>query len=131
MQQIILTKTGAGRLQEKITALEKHLKDVPFAKGDAASTGGNVWHGNFSFEELLRQEAMLAKQVADLRAVRAYTTCFQQVNPDTRNTFRNAKSRIVVIPDHGSQVIVRPRLRKILRDLGLSVEAHTRLLGEQ
>lgn len=49
----------------------------------------------------------------------------------SHNTFRNAEGRIVVIPDHGSQVIVRPLLRKILRDLGLSVEAYTRLLGEQ
>ncbi len=39
--------------------------------------------------------------------------------------------RIVVIPDHGSQVIVRPLLRKILRDLGLSVEEYTRFLEEQ
>lgn len=49
----------------------------------------------------------------------------------SHNTFRNAKGRIVVIPDHGSQVIVRPLLRKILRDLGLSVEEYTRLLEEQ
>lgn len=49
----------------------------------------------------------------------------------SHNIFRNAEGRIVVIPDHGSQVIVRPLLRKILRDLGLSVEAYTRLLEEQ
>jgi predicted RNA binding protein YcfA (HicA-like mRNA interferase family) len=35
---------------------------------------------------------------------------------------RNADGRNVVIPDHGPQVIVRPLLRKILCDLGLSVE---------
>lgn len=49
----------------------------------------------------------------------------------SHNIFRNAEGRIVVIPDHGSQVIVRPLLRKILRDLGLSVEAYMRLLEEQ
>lgn len=49
----------------------------------------------------------------------------------SHNTFRNAEGRIVVIPDHGSQVIVRPLLRKILRDMGLSVEEYTRLLEEQ
>ena len=32
----------------------------------------------------------------------------------SHNTFRNAEGRIVVLPDHGSQVIVRPLLRKIL-----------------
>ena len=46
----------------------------------------------------------------------------------SHNSFRNAEGRIVVIPDHGSQVIVRPLLRKILRDMGLSVEEYTRLL---
>jgi len=46
----------------------------------------------------------------------------------THNTFRNAEGRIVVIPDHGSRVIVRPLLRKIVRDLGLSVEEYHDIL---
>lgn len=49
----------------------------------------------------------------------------------SHNTFRNADGRIVVMPDHGSQVIVRPLLRKILRDLGLTVEEFSRLLDQQ
>lgn len=49
----------------------------------------------------------------------------------SHNTFRNTEGRVVVIPDHGSQVIIRPLLRKILRDLGLTIEAYTRLLEEQ
>lgn len=48
----------------------------------------------------------------------------------SHNTFRNAEGRIVVIPDHGSQVIVRPLLRKILRDMGLSMEEYSRILEE-
>lgn len=48
----------------------------------------------------------------------------------SHNVFRNAEGRIVVIPDHGAQIIVRPLLRKILRDLGLSVEDYTRLLDQ-
>lgn len=46
----------------------------------------------------------------------------------SHNTFRNAEGRIVVIPDHGSRVIVRPLLRKIVRDMGLSVEEYHRIL---
>jgi len=46
----------------------------------------------------------------------------------SHNTFRNAQGRIVVIPDHGSHVIVRPLLRKILRDLGLSVDEYNRII---
>ena len=44
------------------------------------------------------------------------------------NSFRNADGRIVVIPDHGSQVTVRPLLRKLLRDIGLSIEEYHSLL---
>lgn len=46
----------------------------------------------------------------------------------SHNVFRNLEGRIVVIPDHGSQVIVRSLLRKLLRDLGLSLEEYHRLL---
>ncbi len=48
----------------------------------------------------------------------------------SHNVFRHASGRIVVIPDHGSQVIVRPLLRKILRDLELTVADYHRLLEE-
>lgn len=37
----------------------------------------------------------------------------------------------MVISDHGSQGIVRPLLRKILWDVGLSVNEYTHLLEEQ
>ncbi len=46
----------------------------------------------------------------------------------SHNTFSNVSGCIVVIPDHGGQVIVRPLLRKILRDLGLSIEEYNSLL---
>ena len=46
----------------------------------------------------------------------------------SHNTFRNSEGRIVVLPDHGSQVIVRPLLRKILRDMGLSAEEYHDIL---
>jgi predicted RNA binding protein YcfA (HicA-like mRNA interferase family) len=49
----------------------------------------------------------------------------------SHNVFRHSSGHIVVIPDHGSQVIVRPLLRKIIRDLGLSVEEYHRLLDEE
>lgn len=48
----------------------------------------------------------------------------------SHNVFRNPEGRTVVIPDHGSQVIVRPLLRKILRDIGLSVEEYNRILEQ-
>lgn len=46
----------------------------------------------------------------------------------SHNIFRHENGNIVVLPDHGSQMIVRPLLRKILRDIGLSPEEYCRLL---
>ncbi len=46
----------------------------------------------------------------------------------SHNTFRSADDWIVVIPDHGDQVIVRPLLRKIIRDMGLTVDEYNRLV---
>jgi len=46
----------------------------------------------------------------------------------SHNAFRNEEGSIIVIPDHGSQVIVRPLLRKILRDMGISIEEYHRFL---
>ena len=48
----------------------------------------------------------------------------------SHNTFRNNDGKIIVIPDHGSQVIVRPLLKKILRDMGLSNEEYDRIIAD-
>lgn len=49
----------------------------------------------------------------------------------SHNTFRHPDGRVIVIPDHGSQVIVRPLLRRLVRDMGLSVDDYNRLLDEK
>jgi len=48
----------------------------------------------------------------------------------SHNIFRNSAGKIVVIPNHGSHVIVRPLLRKILRDMGVSPEEYEQILRE-
>jgi predicted RNA binding protein YcfA (HicA-like mRNA interferase family) len=48
----------------------------------------------------------------------------------SHNTFVGPDGAIVVIPDHGSSVVVRPLLRKIIRDLGLTPEQYTRILDD-
>lgn len=48
----------------------------------------------------------------------------------SHNVFRHADGRTVVIPDHGSVDIVRPLVRKIIRDLGLSVDEYHRILDQ-
>jgi predicted RNA binding protein YcfA (HicA-like mRNA interferase family) len=46
----------------------------------------------------------------------------------SHNIFKHADGRIVTIPNHGADPIVRPLARKIIRDLGISVEEYNRLL---
>ena len=48
----------------------------------------------------------------------------------SQNTFHSTEGRIIVIPDHGSQVIVRSLLRKIIRDLGISVAGYHKILDD-
>jgi predicted RNA binding protein YcfA (HicA-like mRNA interferase family) len=46
----------------------------------------------------------------------------------SHHTFRSADGRVIVIPDHGNQVIVRPLLRKLIRDMGLTVDEYNDLM---
>ncbi len=46
----------------------------------------------------------------------------------SHNTFQSEDGRVIVIPDHGNQVIVRPLLRKIIRDMGLTVDQYNDLV---
>lgn len=48
----------------------------------------------------------------------------------SHDVFQSADGRIVVIPDHGSSVIVRSLLREIVRDMGLTVDEYNRLVDE-
>lgn len=42
----------------------------------------------------------------------------------SHHVFRNKQGNTIVIPNHGSQVIVRPLLRKILRDMEVTVQEY-------
>jgi len=48
----------------------------------------------------------------------------------SHNTFKNREGRIIVIPDHGAQKVVRPLLRRILRDMGISVDEYHKFLDK-
>jgi transcription elongation factor GreA len=67
MKRYILTEEGYKKLQEEIKRTEEELRKVLFAKGEAAEVGGNVWHDNFSFEQLVREEQMLSKKLKELK----------------------------------------------------------------
>lgn len=65
---IKVTKQGYEKLITRKEELFQKLKGVQGGKGYAAETGGNVWHDNFAFEELERQEMVLNKCIADISA---------------------------------------------------------------
>lgn len=48
----------------------------------------------------------------------------------SHSTFRDASGRIVVIPDHGASVIVRPLLRATISELGLTPDEYHRILDD-
>jgi predicted RNA binding protein YcfA (HicA-like mRNA interferase family) len=50
----------------------------------------------------------------------------------SHNTFRRSEDgRMIVIPDHGSDVIVRGLLRDIIGDMGLSIDEYHDLLDRR
>lgn len=62
-----VTRGGLARLEERLSARKQRLAALLAEKGDAATTGGDAWHDNFSFEQLEAQERSLRRQIADLR----------------------------------------------------------------
>lgn len=65
MKKILVTKKGFRTLEKRRLKFIEKLKDVQGQKGEAAAIGGNAWHDNFAFEDLVRQENMLNKQIQD------------------------------------------------------------------
>jgi hypothetical protein len=66
--KIYLAMQGLAVLNVKKVDLSRQLKDVQSQKGEAVEVGGNIWHGNFSFEELNRQELMLNNRIGEVAA---------------------------------------------------------------
>lgn len=64
----------------------------------------------------------------DLAKVAAMAGFYAARREGSHCTFRAADGRVIVIPDHGSQDIVRPLLRKIVRDMGLTVEEYNKIV---
>jgi hypothetical protein len=56
-------------LNQRLADAVEKLKYAQSQKAEAADVGGDNWHDNFAFEDLLRQEMMHNKQIADIRAI--------------------------------------------------------------
>jgi transcription elongation GreA/GreB family factor len=66
--KIVTTPAGLERLDQRLTDLQQRVADLVASKAEVAETGGNQWHDNASFEELERNERVLRRQIADLKA---------------------------------------------------------------
>jgi transcription elongation factor GreA len=64
-QNPFLTPNGLKIAQNKLKELKKELDFVLSQKGEAAETGGNEWHDNAAFEELVRKEQMLYVRMSE------------------------------------------------------------------
>jgi transcription elongation factor GreA len=64
-----LTPNGLEMARKKLKELENELDFVLSQKGEAAQTGGNEWHDNAAFEELVRKEQMLYVRMDELRNI--------------------------------------------------------------
>lgn len=66
-KQLALTKAGLENARQRLAKLEEDLTRVLSQKHEAAETGGKVWHDNFAFEELQREEIRLRQQIQELK----------------------------------------------------------------
>jgi hypothetical protein len=62
---VYVTKKGYEALLKRHYDLMERLKVIQKQKGETVELGGDTWHDNFAFEELVRQERVLNKQVGD------------------------------------------------------------------
>lgn len=63
----LLTPAGFEKLKKEIKEVKAELGKITVLKGEAVQDTGNLWHDNFSFEEMARQELVLARRLAKLQ----------------------------------------------------------------
>lgn len=83
MKKLYFTKAGAERMFQEKEDLFQKLRETQGQKGEAAEVGGNQWHDNFSFEELVRQEFMLNKQITELNKKIEEMVILSEMSKDT------------------------------------------------
>lgn len=83
MSNLYFTRTGADRIMRRKNELFAKLKSTQGQKGEAAEVGGNQWHDNFSFEQLMRDEQMINSQISDLNKKIAEMVVVDEAPTDT------------------------------------------------
>ncbi len=68
-KKYFFTPNGFKKLKEVVAELGEQLRRVAEQKTDSAEAGGNGWHDNFAFEELIREEHRLWGELSALEEV--------------------------------------------------------------
>lgn len=97
-----LTRRGREILLEKIQSLENKIKLVASQKGDAYENGGNGWHDNFAFEQLMREETMLINELTNLKDVLRNSVVVSSIPTSTERV--DIGCIVVLQDDEGNEV---------------------------
>jgi len=81
--KLYFTRAGADRITRRKLELMDKLKKTQGQKGEAAEIGGNQWHDNFSFEQLMREEQMLNAQIAEINEKMSQMAVLDEAPDDT------------------------------------------------
>ena len=73
-----VTRHGYNQLVKKIAALETRLKQTQLGVGEAADVGGNQWHDNASYEQLVIDIRGQDKRLVDVHNVLNNSTVVDQ-----------------------------------------------------
>lgn len=65
----LLTEKEFEKFKDDLKKAKRRLLEITMQKGEAAEVGGNAWHDNFSFEELVRRENSTMVEIAKLRDI--------------------------------------------------------------
>ncbi len=69
MTKLYFTLKGADRIMAQKQKLMDDLKETQGKKAEAAEVGGNQWHDNFAFEQLMRDEDFLNGQIKAINLI--------------------------------------------------------------
>jgi transcription elongation factor GreA len=100
-KDFVITKEGLEEARKKLRELEERLKNVLSQKGEAYQIGGDGWHDNFTFEQLIQQEEALRFQISELKAfLRKAKIIKERVGSKTVRV----GSRVILLFDDGKQL---------------------------
>lgn len=104
MKKIFATRNGRQALEARRQDLVDKLKDIQRQKGPAVEEG--TWHDNFSFEQLIREENAVSKQLRDIRDILDAVTIVPDTPTGTETLQIGHVAHLYIEDDDVTKVIV-------------------------